>query len=257
MNIIETLTGEYLSMVFGGIAGIATAWITQRTLNKRGVFSYFVHHNKIGVSSDDPIFGKVSVTWNNLPIQHLYLSTIELKNESLNDYENVIIQTYTSDTKLLNESTYIVNSPKILELTDEYKKKIHVNKGEEPTDTQFNIYRGQREYIIPVFNRGQVIKINYLNSANTENTPNIWLSSSVKGVKVKFQVPQRQVFGVSQPRAALVGALLGLLSLIPLTYFFSNTWVVGFLALAFGFFVVIPGAYTVKAYRFLREAVGG
>lgn len=257
MTILEILKSEYLSIIFGGIAGLATAWLTQRVLNRRGVFSYFVYHNKIGVSSNDPIFGKVSVTWNDQPIQHLYLSTIELKNESLNDYENVVIQTYTDDTKLLNESTHVVDSPKILELTEDYKQKIRVNEGEQPTELQVNIYRGQREYVIPVFNRGQIVKINYLNSANTESMPNIWLSTSVKGVKAKFQVPRRLVFGVPQPRAALVGALLGLLGLIPLAYFVESTWIVGGAALVFGYLVVVPGAYAVKAYRFLREAIGG
>src|SRR5690554_3168155 len=130
MTILEILKSEYLSIIFGGIAGLATAWLTQRVLNRRGVFSYFVYHNKIGVSSNDPIFGKVSVTLNYSPNQHLYLSKIEFKNESLNDYENVVIQTYTDDTKLLNESTHVVDSPKILELTEDYKQKIRVNEGQ-------------------------------------------------------------------------------------------------------------------------------
>lgn len=98
MDILELVKNEYVSLIFGGIGGIFTAWLTQRVLNKRGVFSYYVIHNKVGASVQDAVFGNVSVTWNNESIQHLFLSTLDMKNESLNDYENVVVRTYTDDT---------------------------------------------------------------------------------------------------------------------------------------------------------------
>ena len=72
------------------------------------------------MSAEDSVFGKVSVTWEGQQINHLYLSTIELKNESLNDYENVVIRADTNDTKLLTQSTQIVGTPNILEFTDKF-----------------------------------------------------------------------------------------------------------------------------------------
>lgn len=76
MQILEIIKGEYLSIIFGGLSGLGTAWLTQRVLNKRGVFSYFVNHYKVGMSTQDEIFGHVSVTWNGNAVNHLYLSTI-------------------------------------------------------------------------------------------------------------------------------------------------------------------------------------
>ncbi|WP_028973423.1 hypothetical protein [Spirochaeta cellobiosiphila] len=98
MEIIEVLKNEYISIVFGGLGGVTMAFLTQKILNKRGVFRYYVNHNKIGVSAQDSVFGNVKVEWNDTPVENLYLSTLELKNESLNDYENVVIKTYTNDT---------------------------------------------------------------------------------------------------------------------------------------------------------------
>ncbi len=70
--LLEIVKNEYISIIFGGLAGIITAWITQRVLNKRGLFSYFVNHNRVGISTEDTTFGNVSVTWNNSPIKHLF-----------------------------------------------------------------------------------------------------------------------------------------------------------------------------------------
>ncbi|MDZ7693603.1 MAG: hypothetical protein U5K69_21205 [Balneolaceae bacterium] len=79
MELIDILKSEYLSIIFGGIAGIITAWITQRVLHKRGVFRYYVNHNRIGMSGKDKIFGEVQITWNQTNIDDLFLSTIEIK----------------------------------------------------------------------------------------------------------------------------------------------------------------------------------
>jgi hypothetical protein len=60
MEFIELIKAEYLAIIFGGLGGVATAFFTQKVLNKRGLFSYFVNHNRVGVSSQDSVFGNVS-----------------------------------------------------------------------------------------------------------------------------------------------------------------------------------------------------
>ena len=68
-------------LVVAGL-GAFLMFLIQKIVNKRGLFTYFVRHNKVGMSTEDAVFGTVRVTWNDSLIQHLYLSTIELKNES-------------------------------------------------------------------------------------------------------------------------------------------------------------------------------
>lgn len=257
MDIIELFKNEYLSILFGGLAGVLTAWVTQRVINKRGIFSYHVNHSRAGISTEDKTFGNVEVTWNKNPIQHLYFSTLELKNESLNDYENVIINTYTNNTTLLSESNQILDTPNILKWTDEFKKQLKVESGEKPTDNQLEIYYTQREYLIPVFNRGQVIRINYLNSAKTDEIPCIWLTATIKGVKVKFRIPQPIVHGVEQSKASIAGVIIGLILLFPLVKYIDQTLLVAILAITYGLFAQIPGAFFIKLLRKLREFIGG
>lgn len=261
MNFLQIIQNEYISalagVVGGGVGGFITAWITQRVLNKRGTFSYFVNHQQVGMSTDDAIFGSVAVSWNGKPIPNLYLSTIELKNESVNDYENVVFRAYTNDTNLLTERTQIVDTPNVIEWTEKYGKQLKVEDGKTPTENQQAIYNTQREYIVPTMNRGQSIRLTYLNSAKGVEKPNIWLAITQKGVKLRFRAPQDLIFGVPKPRASLAGVLIGVAVIITLVLFISDPWVIAITSLTYGLVAQIPGAYGTKLLEWLREVIGG
>lgn len=254
---IEILKTQYASVISGAIGGVLTAWLTHRVVHKRGTFSYHVNHSRVGITTDDAVFGKVEASWNGNKIQNLYISNVELTNESMNDYENVVVQVYTSDTQLLSESTQVGNGPDILEWTDKYKKRIVVAQNTEPTTAQRGIYFGQREYAIPVFNRGETVRLTYLNSAITAKAPTIWVAVAIKGVKLKFRVPQPLVLGVPKLRAAIVGGLVCLVVVIALLLTPTLHWLVALVALALGFFAQVPGAYAVRACRKLYNVIGG
>jgi len=258
MDLIQVIIqSNYFPAIAGGIGGVITAWFTQRVLNKRGIFTYFVNHLRVGVSAVDAVFGSVAVSWNGNPISNLFLSTIELKNESMNDYENVVVRAYTNDTHLLSEHTQLCDTPNILEWSEKYKNQLHVEPDQTPTENQRAIYNGQREYIIPIMNRGQAIKITYLNSAKGSEMPNIWLSVSQKGVKLKFSGPQNQILGVPQPRAAFAGVCIGVVVVFILVSSVSNPWAVAIASLTYGLVAQLPGAHAIKILQKIREAIGG
>ena len=258
MNLLQILqqTG-YISIIAGGLGGIATAWVTQRVLNKRGIFSYTVTHNKVGITAEDAVLGTVTVSWNGNPMQNLYLTTVEMKNESMNDYENVVVSAFTSDTRLMSEQTQLLDTLNTLERSEKYKKQLHVEPGSTPTENQLNIYSGFREYVVPILNRGQSIRITYLNSAKGAATPSIWLSVTQKGVKLKFQVPQNQILGVPQGQAALFGVFIGVAVLITLSLSIQEQWLAASIAMIYGFVAQLPGAYAIKLIRRAKELIGG
>jgi hypothetical protein len=259
MNILEIIQTQYVPAIAGGIGGVITAWFTQRILSKRGTFTYFVNHNRVGLSDEDAVFGSVVVTWNATRFPNLYLSVIDLKNESMNDYENVVVRVYTPDSRnrLLSEKTQILDTPNALNWSDTYKKQLHVEDGASPSENQRAIYNAQREYVIPVMNRGQVIRLAYLYSVEVNNTPIILLAMTHKGVRLKFRGPQNQILGVPQNQAALVGALIGIAGAVALVWRVSDPWVVAFVALIYGFVAQLPGAYAIKLVRKIRESIGG
>ncbi len=257
MDLTPLLDNKYAFGIAAGFGGVFLTLITQQILSRRGLFTYFVNHIRVGVSEDDAIFGSVRLTWNNNAIKNLFLSTTEMVNESTKDFESVIVRAFTNDAVLLTERTEIVGTTHILEWTNDFKKKLEVKPGQLATDDQIKLHSHQREYVIPVMNRGQIVRFHFLNSATTEKQPSIWLDVLHKGVKLKFRTPQTQFFGVPQPQAALVGAILGFVFVGTIIMFINSVWIAALISLFYGFIVLIPGAGAIRAWRWLRDFFGG
>ena len=241
------------------VAGLSAflMFLIQKIVNKRGLFTYFVRHNKVGMSTEDAVFGTVRVTWNDSLIQYLYLSTIELKNESQKDYENVVVKVFTNDTNLLSERSEFVGTTHFLEWTEEFSNKLAVESGAQHAPEQTALYYSQREYLLPTMNRGQVIRVSYLNAARTELQPTLWMDIVHKGVKAKLRVPHNVFMGVSQPHAVLIGSALGLCVLSAVIWFIDALWVASVICMVYGLVVMVPGAVCIKAWRWLRDLLGG
>lgn len=124
MDITTLLDNKYVIGVASGVGSVFLTLLTQQVHNKRGLFTYFVNHFRVGVSSDDTVFGSVRVTWNGNTVANLYSSTVELTNESMKDFEGVVVRAFTNDTILLTERTEIVGTTHIVEWTDAFKKRV-------------------------------------------------------------------------------------------------------------------------------------
>ena len=248
------LTLLLASLISTGIGALLT-FVIQKLVNKRGLFTYYVRHNKVGISTEDAVFGTVQVTWNGSPVGHLYLSVIELQNDSLQDYDDVVIKVFSTDTDLLTERTELVGTTYVPQWTEGFSNALGVGSGTQPTDAQFTRYRREREYFLPTINRGQIIRFAYLNAALSERQPSLWIDIIHKGVKVKFQEPPNIFMGVPQPHAALAGSAFGLLVLGAVIWFVDTTWLAALICLVYGLAVVFPGVIVIKLYNLLRDAI--
>lgn len=244
-------------MALSGVAGFALNSLAFRLRARRGVLSYTTSHVKIGESTRDPLFGDVLVTWNGSQVQDLYLSTVELKNQSLNDYTDVVINTVAQGTLLLTESTQVNDTPQFLNHTEIFRNMIAVPEGQEPTQNQLDIHGGQREHLIPFFGRGSVIKFKYLNTARNQATPELYLSSNSLGIRIVARKPSQMIFGVEQKNAVIVGILIGLFMLVPASLYFLSSMHLAYAAFALGCLVIFPGIGVIKIYRWLRAILAG
>jgi hypothetical protein len=129
--------------------------------------------------------------------------------------------------------------------------------GSQPTEAQQNIYSKQREYLIPTFNRGQLVRFTFLNAALPEKQPSLWLDIVHKGVKVKFRVAHNKFMGIPQPSAAIVGSVLGFILLGFVIALIDTVWIAALISLVYGLLVLIPGALMIKLWRWLRDYFGG
>ena len=165
------------------LSGIIITVIAQYYLSKRGLFTYYVLHRHVGLSADDPIYGPVKVTWKDIPVRNLYLSTVELTNQSMKDFDSVIVRVYTNNTVLLSQRTEIIGTTRTIYFTKEYEKETAVLEGGKPTDAQFELFHRQREYLVPTMNRGQKLCFDLLNAPKSDDQPAIWVDVLHKGVK--------------------------------------------------------------------------
>ena len=252
-TVADLLNDKLILVMASALFGIIATIITQRWLNRRAIFVYSVFHSQIGLSAEDAVYGSVRITWNNTPAYRLYLSTIELTNESTRDFESITVRAFTNNTKLLKEKTSVVGTTRIVEYTDGYNQKIAVAKGAQPTEVQVNLYYHQKEYIIPTMNRGQTIRFEFLNEAESEEQPEIWLDVLHKGVRCKFKPLQDQFMGVAKPTATLVGNMIGMLAVGLILIFAENTLTAAIFSYIIGVTVVLPGIYAIKVHRKIRN----
>ena len=239
------------------MAGAITTVVIQKWVNRRTLFTYSVLNSQVGSSAEDKIYGSVKITWNDHPVSCLYLSTVELINQSAKDFESVTVRIYTNNnTQLLTEKTEIVGTTRILDLTDDYKKELAVPEGNQLTESQIYLYTHRRDYIVPTMNRGQIVCFDLLNNVEPDTQPEIWLEVLQKGINCKLIIAHNQVMGVPQPTAALVGTLVGLVAVLALIYM-AGSPIIALISYLIGLFVLYPGAYAVKSYRKLRDWLTG
>ena len=250
------LQSRLIVAVFAGVVGAILALLIQHILNKRGLFTYFVRHNSVGVSTDDAVFGTVRSFWNDQQIDNLWFSSIELRNASLNDYENVIVKVYTNSTNLLNERTEIVGTSRVLEWTAAFANRVTLLPDIEPTAEQRSIYAREREYLVPTMNRGQFVRIAYLNATNTPQQPTIWLDILHKGVKTEIRVAKPEFLGVPQVYAARIGSASGIVVVALVIATVEALWLAAVLSFLYGLFVLFPGAAAIKLWRRFRVLFG-
>jgi hypothetical protein len=145
----------------------------------------------------------------------------------------------------------------LIDLTYEYKNEIGLSGDGQPTEAQVELVRRRRDYFVPTMDRGQILRFEFLNAAMSEEQPAIWLDILHKGVVCKFQIARNQIFGVSQPQAALVGTLVGLLAVSFVILYVENLPLAALLSFLSGWLVVVPGVFIIKLYHKLRKLLAG
>ena len=251
---IDKLTIVALSAFIGAVLSYLVVVVRRR----RGLFSYVATHHTAAISSSDPVFGTIAVTWQGNAVANLYTSTIELHNRSPNDYENIKVRVFSNDTKLLAERTEFVDTTNIVEYTQEYQQEIHVAPGTAASQDQIDLYSRRRDYLLPVFNRRQKCRFSFLNSTHDPSlTPTLWLEVIHKGVKCEYRVEPQLFWGVPQPLAALVGVFIGFVAVLIMLRFISGPWTTALTSFLIGITVLAPGAIALKSYYWVRDKLIG
>jgi hypothetical protein len=239
--------------IFSGLSVIGGTLIGSVLSALRGrlkVIEYTVAHDRVGMSADDAIFGSVRVTWQSVDLTNLYSSVVIVENSTSTDFTNLKLKVYTGDTSLLNERTEIPGTTYILKYTPEFAASIAVPAGTTPTDAQFDLFRHNREYIVPVLNRGQRLVLHYLSTVpNSTTGPSVWVDLLHQGAQISFRPLLQQVHGVPIKIALPLGLLACLVVLVLSSIYVQQPWVAASIAMAFGLVAQSVGAGLYRGVR--------
>ena len=236
-----------VTLALGALLTAACTTLRNRTRK----MTYRVNHEHVALSTEDAIFGNVQATWQGRPVTNLYTSTVTLENTSTVDYQKMEFQVYTgSETLLLGQYTELVGKPVIIHFTDEYKASLNVPAGQHPTPQQWETYNHRRNYILPVFNRGQKAVIRYLTTVPGGGSPSVWLDISHPGVTAKYLPNVPEVCGVPLAYALSVGFFVCIFFYV-LSGLMFNPWTAGLVCLFAGALCRIIGAVVYKTSAFV------
>jgi hypothetical protein len=250
-DLLSLIHAKFLVGLATGVIGAIAAKVMASYRDRLRVIDYTVTHEKIAVSTSDPLFGEISVNWNGNRVSNLYTSTVVFTNESGKDISKLRLKVYTGkETKLLGERTGLLDTTHALAWTEDFKLQLTIAEGAKPTDAQYHKYYHDRAYDIPVLNRKQTVELQYLVACDSPgSSPGVWVETLHEGVKFRFRTNQQMIFGAPMRIATNIGIAISLIVFMVMSLAFTSVWVVGATSLLAGLMCMFIGAW---AYRLIR-----
>jgi len=220
------------------------------------ILEYTVNHERVALAAEDQLFGTVAVSWQGAPVTNLYVSTVEIQNRTTTDLSALEFKVWTGSTLLLTERTEMPGTTFVPTYTAGFSQAIQVPADQAPTDAQFNVFRHNREYRIPVLNRGQRALFRYLTTVpGGAEGPSVWLDMLHPGVQVVFRPNAPEILGVAVKLALPLGLLVCLVAVAAVSVFIRQVWLAAVLCVLAGLAVQTIGAFVYKAFRFIKQVV--
>ena len=255
----QALSDKLVVALVGAAAGMGGTLLVGALRTRSARFRYSIRVDRIGASADDPVFDAVRVQWRGNNIPNLYIAVVEIENASGKDFEDVSLKIYTSnDTLLMDEGTRIIDSPNVVSWAPDFKAKLQPQVDGGLTQEQWEIYNHRREYLVPVFNRGQVVEFRYACTRPGDDLlPNVFVNAPVKGVMLLHHQTTQFVLGVPFELSLVRGTVSALVISVLAAWFFEGSWIATAVVFLVGYTALLQGALISKATRRLWNAIFG
>lgn len=255
----DPIIEKILFLIIGAVVTIIIGKLREKTAS----FYYTPQTTRIGITADDEIYGSMRVFWRDQEMNNLHLSSIEVENRSFRDFENVKFKVYCEkETEMLTERTGIVDTPYVADHSDDFKDRVKQASAPDSEQSVMDILAHQREYNIPVFNRGQKVIFQYLcTRPNDQESAHIFVDCNTKGVRMKkAKVPSvlvTDLFGTPIYIALVRGLIIVVVVYILCGLLIENVWVSSAIAMLSGLMAQLFGAVWYRAERAVLHAIAG
>lgn len=255
-SLFNEANGLYL---LSGIGGFFLAWLFGLWRDKTTRLTYSVQTERFAASATDVLLGTVEVRWQGQAVPNIFLVTVVVENPTLRDLDDVHVHVFVDKASLLlTEKSVIEGTPEFARYDGEYEARIVPKPGQAPTPEQQGIYHSSRQYRLPVFNRGQRLRLSYLctHDASATPLPEVFVTGVRKGTKFVVGT-QPLVFGVPAISAVTLGLAATVVTVVATVLGGLNLWLVATVCALVGLSGQLVGALIYKAFRLARNIVAG
>jgi hypothetical protein len=241
-----------------GVGAVATR-LWQRYLARLAAFRWSAWHNRLAVAGHDPNVGKVEVLWNGNSVSNLQVCVVEFENESSRDFTDVEVKfSYADGTDFLGDGS-VYGLTQFVPYAPRFGAQVQTlldTPVEDRPVADLDFVRTNRQYTIPVLNRGTKFRLTFVVHPPTLE-PVIHVSCDHKGVRLYQRSESRPTFlGVVQAHASLIGLAAGVFAVAALSYWIHRPWIVTSAAFLFGALAQLVGAGLVHLKRLIVRTVG-
>lgn len=260
-TIWQKLIDPLPAVLWAGVGAIL-AHLWQRYRNRMVVLRWQAWHQPIALSAQNPAFGTIEVRYNGNVVQNVFLSRVEIENESNKDLVNLDLNVlYTDGTTIYTAEGLVQGSVNGLLFTPGFAADLNrllTMSTDDPSHAPLlNHLARRRDFRIPVLNRGGKANIALLvHAPPTGQNPFIHLATDSAGVKLVMQGPRFLLFGVDRNIAALVGLIFGAGLVVVIGTRIGTPYILALVAFIIGAFAAPLGAALVRALRFVRRLFG-
>ncbi len=229
------------------VVGVIFKHLWDRFIRRIITIRYSVWHQTLALSGDDPLFGNVQVLHDNNSVTNLFISSIQLSNDSNHDLSGLELN-IACDQQSLILISHAANSRSLknLKLSDDFSQILSEENVSNPLRT--------RDYQVPVLNRGDVINILMLVTRDVPGLPYISVSCDHPGLKLKFHaVSPQKLYGESQKMSALIGLFIGVTLCFTILYYSLTQSLSVWLAYILGATGAVLGALAIKLMRLIKK----
>jgi hypothetical protein len=241
-----------VATIAGAIGAAVVGHLWRKFRNRMVLLRCQITHtpvtNSVGLSD------QVEVKYGGVVAPNLYLCTVLIQNDSAHDLDHVILNmAYKDGTIFLSGGGAIVGSNQGLSLTSEFLERnnrfLTIPEKERADSPEQAVLNAQRDFIVPVFNRGARAQFAFTVHGLTGVVPTLTVTCDHLGAKLVQQPPLQLFLGEPNDRAALIGFGAGIVLLMALPYFIHHSWRVSWLMFFVGATGILNGALLLKSWR--------
>lgn len=245
----------------GGLIVLIATQIWARYRHRSTMLRWRALHQPLAITTRDAHHGTVQVTYNGSPVTNVYVTSLELQNDSSVDHQNVQLAFIASEGAGFLSGVGVIKG-----CADKLMPKATSNLSTQMQATTATpasskpVVQNRLEFSIPVLNRYTTITFIFLTHADLGRIVNVQLSCLHQGIRTKeLRYPQFLpgiIWGESIRKAVAVGFIIQLIVVIVLCYIYpTHSWAF-VLVLILGMLTMLYGAVAVKFLKYLNRVVG-